>query len=123
MAPPVQTSVWVGMVSDETALEAVLEIDATACEGDALGSAFSRAAGQASLGTSPRESKVLEAPTSVTAELLVGLSFHAALCAELPARLEPPCNAVVVFFGAPRVEGSVSLEGVRLRALVDHAGR
>lgn len=116
MAPPVQTSVWVGMVTNRATLDAVLEIDESPCDGDALGSAFSRAAGQPALGTIPREVKVLSTPTTSTAALLDGLSFRAKLEPALPAETGSPCNAIVVFYGAVG-RGAVELEGVRLRAL------
>ncbi len=118
MAPPVQTSVWVGMVTDHATLEAALEVDESPCDGDALGSAFSRAAGQPVLGPVPRELKVLSTPTSSTSALLEGLSFRALLEARLPADTQPPCNAIVVFYGAVGSAGTVELEGVRMRALL-----
>lgn len=111
-------SVWVGTAPDEASLEDVLIADSTACDGDGLGSAFSRAAGVPLLASAVREVKVLEEPTRSVRELLGGLSYAVALAAQLPERVEAPCTAVVVFYGvevkaAPRITvGDVALRPI-----------
>lgn len=113
MKPPV-ASIWVGTVADEASLEGALTADVTACDGDGLGSAFSRAAGAPQLASAIRESRVLSAPTQSARELLAGLSFASALLQRGGAELPRPANAVVVFYGVERVAGFVRLEGLEL---------
>lgn len=111
-------SVWVGTAPDEASLEDVLIADTTACDGDGLGSAFSRAAGVPSLASAVREVRVLPSPTRSVRELLGGLSYAAALAAQVPESLEAPCTAVVVFYGAEAPSGlRVSLADVTLVSL------
>ncbi|MDP1919142.1 MAG: hypothetical protein Q8L14_23030 [Myxococcales bacterium] len=124
MRSPV-ASVWVGLAPDEASLEEVLLADTTACDGDGLGSAFSRAAGVPSLASAVREVKVLEAPTRSVRELLGGLSYAAALSAQLPELLSKPCTAIVVFYGVEGPSGSTVALGeevtlTSLRPLLHH---
>ncbi|MDP3499502.1 MAG: hypothetical protein Q8S33_04190 [Myxococcales bacterium] len=110
-------SIWVGTAPDEASLEEVLLADTTACDGDGLGSAFSRAANAPSLASAVREVKVLEAPTLSVRELLEGLSYAVALGAELPEFVEAPCTAIVVFYGVEVNEGQrVTVGGVAVRS-------
>lgn len=111
-------SVWVGLAPDEASLEEVLLADTTACDGDGLGSAFSRAAGVASLASAVREVRVLPSPTRSMRELLGGLSYAVALAAQLPELLDAPCTAIVVFYGVEGPAGlRVSMEQVTLVSL------
>jgi hypothetical protein len=119
MALPVQASVWVGQVRDRQTLEAALDVDATACDGDALGSAFSRAAGDGALASCPREVKVLPRSTQSIAELLEGISFSEQLRAQSPATAGRECNAAVVFYGRRSSGGLVRLAGVELELVAE----
>ncbi len=111
-------SVWVGTAPDEGSLEEVLTADTTACDGDGLGSAFSRAAGVPSLASAVREVRVLPSPTRSVRELLGGLSYAVALAAHLPELLEAPCTAVIVFYGVEHPPGlRVALADATLVAL------
>lgn len=112
-----KASVWFGAAPDAETLEALLTVDATPCDGDALGSAFSRAAGRPELGSAIREQRVLPAPTSSARELLSGLSFADALLARLPERLAQPASAVVVFYGVDEGGAPVELDGVSLASV------
>lgn len=114
---PVVAAVWVGNAPDESALEAVLVGDLS-CDGDALGSALSRAVEQPALAAAVREVRVLAAPLEVTAALIGGLSFAAQLGARLPVRLEPPANAVVIFYGVAPHPGTFAADRITLRCLV-----
>lgn len=115
---PVVASVWVGLAESEQALEAVLLPDLTPCDGDALGSAFSRAAATPALASAIREVRVIAAPTRALRELFGPVSFADTLCARLPAELPEPVNALVVFYGVvSEAPGPVHVEGVTLRRL------
>lgn len=117
--PSLVASVWVGTALDEASLEEVLLADTTACDGDALGSAFSRAAGVPTLASAVREVRVLRAPTRSMRELLGGLSFSVALGERLPELLDAPCTAIVVFYGVEVKEGQrITVGDVALRAVV-----
>lgn len=112
-------SVWVGTAPDEASLEDVLLADTTACDGDGLGSAFSRAAGVPSLASAVREVRVLQSPTRSVRELLGGLSYAAALAAQLPEFLDAPSTAIVVFYGVEVKEGlRITVGDVALRSVV-----
>lgn len=114
MKPPV-ASIWVGNVADEEALEGVLMVDVTACDGDGLGSAFSRAAKAPKLASAIRESRVLPTPTRSAKELLGGLSFASALLQRGVDDLPFAANAVVVFYGVEHESGVVRVDDVELR--------
>lgn len=112
-------SVWVGTAPDEASLEEVLLADTTACDGDGLGSAFSRAAGVPSLASAVREVRVLQLPTRSMRELLGGLSYAVALAAQLPEFVDEPCTAIVVFYGVEVKEGQrITVGDVALRPVV-----
>jgi len=96
----------VGTAPDEASLELVLLADTTACDGDGLGSAFSRAAAAPSLASAVREVRVLSAPTRSMRELLGGLSYAGSLREQLPELLEAPCSAIVVFYGVKARAGA-----------------
>jgi len=118
VSSPLVASVWVGHAPDEAALEELLLADTTPCDGDALGSVFSRAAGAPALASAVRELRVLSTPTREVAALLEGLSFAARLRSALPAETAAPCSAVVVFYGvAPERGAPVHLGGVHLEPL------
>jgi hypothetical protein len=112
----VKASVWVGDAESLEALEAVLTPD-RACDGDSLGSEFSRAIGHLGLVDAVREVRVVPAPTASLASLLDGLSFSNRLLGALPHTLESPATAVVVFFGVEVPEGEVRLGATTLRRL------
>lgn len=112
-------SVWVGTAPDEASLEQVLLADSTACDGDGLGSAFSRAAGVPALASAVREVQVLSAPTRSTRELLGRLSYAGVLNEVVPETLEDPCSAVVVFYGVAGTAGQrITVGDVALRSVV-----
>lgn len=115
MTPPV-ASIWMGTVSDEASLELALTVDVTACDGDGLGSAFSRAARAPQLASAIRESRVLATPTRSAKELLGGLSFAAALLARAGDALPVEANAVVVFYGVESESGLVRFDGLEFRS-------
>lgn len=114
MKPPV-ASIWVGTVADEASLEGALTVDVTACDGDGLGSAFSRAAGAPQLASAIRESRVLATPTRSAKELLGGLSFASALLDRAADKLPSAVNAVVVFYGVEHESGLVRVDGLEFR--------
>lgn len=114
MKPPV-TSIWVGTVDHEASLEGALTVDVTACDGDGLGSAFSRAAGAPQLASAIRETRVLAAPTRSAKTLLDGLSFASALLARAADELPAAVNAVVVFYGVEHESGMVRVDGLEFR--------
>lgn len=114
MKPPV-ASIWVGNVSDEASLEVALTVDVTPCDGDGLGSAFSRAAGAPQLASAIRESRVLPAPTRSMKDLLGGLSFASALLERAGDELPSAVNAIVVFYGVEHESGLVRVDELELR--------
>ncbi len=115
--PSLVASVWVGTAPDEVSLEDVLLADTTACDGDGLGSAFSRAAGVPALASAVREVRVLGAPTRSTHELLEGLSYAGVLKERMAVTLDEPCTAVVVFYGvATRAGQRITVGDVALRS-------
>lgn len=114
MKPPV-VSIWVGTVADEASLEVALTVDVTACDGDGLGSAFSRAAEAPLLASAIRESRVLPAPTRSAKELFDGLSFASALLQRGADELPFAANAVVVFYGVEHESGVVRVDELEFR--------
>lgn len=114
MKPPL-ASIWVGNVADEASLEAALTVDMTPCDGDGLGSAFSRAAGVPALASAVRESRVLEAPSRSARALLSGLSFASALLGRAGDELPSAVNAVVVFYGVEHESGLVRVDELEFR--------
>lgn len=102
-------------MADEASLEAALTVDVTACDGDGLGSAFSRGAEVPALASAIRESRVLSTPTRSAKELLGGLSFASTLLERAADELPSAVNAVVVFYGVEHESGLVRVDELEFR--------
>lgn len=111
-----KASVWVGDAESLEALEAVMTPDRT-CDGDSLGSEFSRAIKAVELVDAVRELRVLPAATTSVSALVDGLSFATRLRNGLPGTLESPATAVAVFFGIEVSGPTFRLGATTLRLL------